>query len=42
MTSSAFDAFGSGHLVEGYPLKDVFLRILGRLRAWATLSPAPG
>ncbi len=30
------------HLAEGYPLKDLFLRILGHLRALATLSPAPG
>ncbi len=30
------------HLAEGYPLKDLFLRILSHLRALAPLSPAPG
>jgi hypothetical protein len=30
------------HLAEGYPLQDLFARILCRLRAVPTLAPAPG
>jgi hypothetical protein len=30
------------HLAEGYPLKDLFARILGRLRAVPAFSPASG
>lgn len=30
------------HLAEGYPLKDLFIRILGHLRGRAALSPASG
>jgi hypothetical protein len=30
------------HLAEGYPLKELFARILGRLGAVPALSPASG
>ncbi len=30
------------HLAEGYPLKDLFARVLGRLRAVPALWPASG
>jgi len=30
------------HLAEGYPLKDLFIRVLGYLRALTAFSPASG
>jgi hypothetical protein len=30
------------HLAEGYPLKDLFARVLGRLRLVPAFSPASG
>ena len=30
------------HLAEGYPLKDLFIRVLGCLRALTAFSPASG